>query len=326
VCFTLKVCVLFACCKRSPVANQRTMRLLVSSLLLVVVHVSCQKPVDLRGIVLALEERNAKLVTTVAELRGHLIHLQQQYDAFGALTASRRDEQERWRRGTAEKLESLSGGRRLSSAVSTKQHGLSSGTCADPDAPALLVQGVCTCTKGILVQGRNVTKDLETLLEATMTTTSTSTSSSKSTSTSTSTSTTTTTTTSTELKTMLGDTLTVRFAYPDMDTDFRAPQQVVVEDGSSDSVSYPVPFISFEATEVVIAYNVDSEYASGVTFNGHIISGFSHQIRNYSVDAYLFTPRTVSVSNNTLAIDCTGATFTSQSHIKITLDFLTLSS
>lgn len=36
-------------------------------------------------------------------------------------------------------------------------------TCSEPGGPQLFVHGVCSCTGGLLVHGRNITKELDTL-------------------------------------------------------------------------------------------------------------------------------------------------------------------
>ena len=150
------------------------MLFVASSLLLVGVVVSSDTD-DLRSLVESLAEQNTKLASTTDQLGADISQLQQQYDTLVASTATQRDKQQRWRRETAKQLESLAGRWGLSTAVSTQRRGLSSGTCTDPDAPELFVKGVCSCTEGLLVEGRNITKELDTFFEAAATTTTTST-------------------------------------------------------------------------------------------------------------------------------------------------------
>jgi len=150
---------------------QRTMFLLVSSLLLAVVVVGSSDTDDLRSLVESLKDHNAKLTAVANELGEDIAKLRQQYDYFIVATTTQRDKDKLWRLKTAERLESLAGSRRLSTAVSTKRRGLASGTCADPNAPELLVEGVCICTEGLLVEGRNISKELDTFFEAAATTT-----------------------------------------------------------------------------------------------------------------------------------------------------------
>eukprot|EP00750_Incisomonas_marina_P001807 INCI11675.1.p1 GENE.INCI11675.1~~INCI11675.1.p1 ORF type:complete len:454 (+),score=62.85 INCI11675.1:147-1508(+) len=142
------------------------MRLSLLPFLLVVGLVSCSETSDLRGLVDVLVERNTKLMATIDALRTDLSDLKEKYDALVASTTAQRHEEAQWQRETTEKLQSLAGRRRLSSAVSTQRRGLSSDTCGDPSGPALLVEGVCSCTGGLLVEGRNVTAELDELATA----------------------------------------------------------------------------------------------------------------------------------------------------------------
>ena len=125
---------------------------------------------DLRGLVDVLVERNTKLMATIDELRTDFSELKEKCDALVASTTAQRQRDAQWHQDTAAKLESLAGRRRLSSAVSTQRRGLSSETCGDPSGPALLVEGVCSCTEGLLVEGRNVTKELDKFFAASSTT------------------------------------------------------------------------------------------------------------------------------------------------------------
>ena len=120
---------------------------------------------DLRGLVDVLVERNAKLMATVDELRTDFSELEQTLDELVASRAARGKEHAQWQQETTAKLQSSLAGRwRLSSAVSTQQRRLaSSDTCGDPSGPTLLVEGVCSCTEGLLVEGRNITQELDEL-------------------------------------------------------------------------------------------------------------------------------------------------------------------
>ena len=118
---------------------------------------------DLRGSVDVLKQQQPRLLATIDGLRADFSELQQKHDDLVALTAAQHHREAQWHQDTASKLESLAGRRRLSPPVSRQQRGFSSGACADPDAPTLLVEGVCRCTGGLLVAGRNVTKELDEL-------------------------------------------------------------------------------------------------------------------------------------------------------------------
>lgn len=120
---------------------------------------------DLRGLVGALTAQQTRFEATINELRSDFSKLQEKYDALVAWATAQRHEEAQRQRGTAKKHEFLAGRRRLSPAVSTKRRGLSSGTCtaAQEDAPALLVEGVCSCTEGLLVEGWNVSGRLDSL-------------------------------------------------------------------------------------------------------------------------------------------------------------------
>ena len=134
----------------------------VSSLLLVlggVSTVACSEMEDLRLLVDALREQNARLeehvYTAVSSLRVEFSKLQRECNLLAAK-----------QQHAGAKLESLTAERRLPSAVSTRRLSLSSGTCADPSDARLLVEGVCSCTGGLLVEGRNVTQELNELQAA----------------------------------------------------------------------------------------------------------------------------------------------------------------
>ena len=119
---------------------------------------------DLRGLVDVLTERHTQLEATIDELRTDFSDLNDKYDDLVASTAAQSHERAQWQRETTEKLQSLAGRRRLTSAASTQRRGLSADTCGDPGGPTLLVEGVCSCTGGLLVEGRNVTKELNSML------------------------------------------------------------------------------------------------------------------------------------------------------------------
>ena len=135
---------------------------------------SCTETSDLRELVDVLVEQNEKLMATIDELRTDFSELQGTHDELVASTTAHDHERTQWQQETTEKLQSLASRRRLTSALSTQRRGLSSDTCGDPSGPTLLVEGVCSCTEGLLVEGRNVTKELDEL-SATATTTTTTT-------------------------------------------------------------------------------------------------------------------------------------------------------
>eukprot|EP00750_Incisomonas_marina_P024678 INCI5139.24.p1 GENE.INCI5139.24~~INCI5139.24.p1 ORF type:complete len:488 (+),score=59.76 INCI5139.24:219-1682(+) len=126
-----------------------------------------QEEEDLRRLVAVLVEQNTQLTAAADGIRADLSQLQQQHGALVASTTAQRHEHALWQREATAKLQSLVGGRRLSAPVSAQRRGLSSGTCADPSGPRLLVDGVCSCTGGLLVEGRNVTAELDDLLDVT---------------------------------------------------------------------------------------------------------------------------------------------------------------
>ena len=135
-------------------------------LLSLVVRAVCstaQAEADLHRLAAVLVEQNTQLTEVVDGLRVDLFQLQQKHAGLFASTTAQSHEDARWRREATAKLQSLVGGRRLATAVSTQRRGLSSDTCADKTGPRLLVEGVCSCTGALLVEGRNVTKELDQL-------------------------------------------------------------------------------------------------------------------------------------------------------------------
>ena len=172
----------------------------VRGLLLLVSFSVCSAAIDPRHLVDAPLDQNMQLAATIGELRAEISELRQKYDILVASTIAQRNEQAMWQRDILVKLQSLVGGGRRYSTAQRRRRLSSSDTCAEEFTPQLVVKGVCSCTDGLLAQGRNVTQELDSLLEALSTTTSTSTSTSTTTSsstTTTSTSTSTSTTTST---------------------------------------------------------------------------------------------------------------------------------
>ena len=128
---------------------KRTMLLLVSSLLLAVVVVRSSDTDDLRSLVESLIDQNAKLTAANAKLEARV----------DGLHAQLMQVQQRGERNTA-KLESQAGRRRLSTAVSTQRRGLSSGTCADPNAPQLHVEGIGSFADDIVIANQSVKEQL----------------------------------------------------------------------------------------------------------------------------------------------------------------------
>ena len=118
------------------------------------------------GLVKTAVRRTKELQDEAADLRVGIRELQRRYDSLLASTIAQRRKEAQYQQEVERKLERLTRVRGLSTAVSTRGRGLSSHTCADPDAHALLVKGVCSCVGGLLVEGRNVTKELD-MLEAT---------------------------------------------------------------------------------------------------------------------------------------------------------------
>ena len=151
------------------------MRVLGLISLLAITGVRSSETSDLRDLIEVVAEQSALLASMTDELAADLSQLQQQHDTLAAATATQREKELAWRRGIAEELDAFSNRRRESSTASQRRRGLSAGTCADPDVPALLVKGVCSCTDGLLVKGRNVTKELSALFAAATTSTLTST-------------------------------------------------------------------------------------------------------------------------------------------------------
>lgn len=100
------------------------------------------------------------------KLKRDYVALRQRYYNMVATSAATNKEYERWQRATNSKLQSFVTGRRLRAAASSKRRRLSSDQCADPFAPQLLVEGACSCTNGMLVHGRNVTRELDSLWAA----------------------------------------------------------------------------------------------------------------------------------------------------------------
>ena len=139
------------------------MRLFLSPFLLVGQLVGSSATSDCCEFVDVCAEQQAQLKATINELLTDFSELKEKYDALVASTTAQRHERAQWQRETNETLQLLAGRRRLTSAVSTQRRGLSSDTCADPSGPTLLVEGVCSCTEGLLVEGRNVTKELDEL-------------------------------------------------------------------------------------------------------------------------------------------------------------------
>ena len=155
-------------CLHNNIASEATtakMHILVSSLLLLVRLVwSTAQEDDLRRLKHAQAEQK-QLSAALDELRADLVHLRQRYGILFASTTVQRHKQAEWQRDTTARLESMAGERRLSTAISSHRR-LSSGACVDPSGPQLAVDGVCSCTSGLLVEGRNLTKELDYLLRA----------------------------------------------------------------------------------------------------------------------------------------------------------------
>ena len=124
---------------------------------------------DLRGLVDAATEQQAQLLATTDGLCADLSELRQRQDALVASTTAQHQRDAQWRQDAAAKLESVADRRRLASAVSNQRRGLSSDTCANPPGPRLLVNGVCSCVGDLLVEGRNVTAELDSFMAATTT-------------------------------------------------------------------------------------------------------------------------------------------------------------
>ena len=128
---------------------------------------------DLGQLVAALVEKNHQLVAEVASLQTDIAELQRQHDSLVISTTTQRHKEVQWRQKMQGQVEQLTG-RRFAPAVSTQRRVLSSDTCGDPSGPALLVEGVCSCTGGLLVDARNVTQEMDNLRNAFKTTAATS--------------------------------------------------------------------------------------------------------------------------------------------------------
>lgn len=110
-------------------------------------------------VLLQLVQQNNRLADTVSSLRTEVADLQQQHNAIitahEALVAT-----------VAQYSPSTLGriGRRPSATAAFQRRRLSR-TCTDPGAPELWVDGLCSCTGGLLVNGRNITAELDELAE-----------------------------------------------------------------------------------------------------------------------------------------------------------------
>jgi len=119
---------------------------------------------DLRGLVAVLVEQTNQLQQELSQIRNAYDTLQQDSVQLQQKHATHERKYARWQREINKKINSWVGGgrRHLSNATSTRRRGLSSSsTCSDASSPQLLVEGVCSCTGGLLVAGRNVTEELD---------------------------------------------------------------------------------------------------------------------------------------------------------------------
>ena len=128
----------------------------------------CTEDGDLRGVVEALLEQHAQLTAAAEVLGTDISRLQQKHDELVVSTAKQHQKHTQWHQDTAAQLETLAAAgkkSRLATAPSlTQRRDLSSDdACGDPSGPQLLVEGVCSCAGGLLVEGRNVTKELDVL-------------------------------------------------------------------------------------------------------------------------------------------------------------------
>ena len=144
-------------------ASCRRMQLFLLAMLLASQLVSCSETSSLHELVDVVVEQNAQLTAAAQELKTELSLLQQELDALVASTTAQHTEQAQRRLEFAEKLDVLLSGQRLPTGASSQRRSLSSDTCSDPAGPQLVVDGICSCTGGLLVEGRNITDELDEL-------------------------------------------------------------------------------------------------------------------------------------------------------------------
>ena len=115
---------------------------------------------DLRALVESLVLKNQRLEATIADLR---VELLSKHKNLAMSTARDRQRQVEWRRDVGQQLEGL---KRYAGAEGATRRSLSTDSCVDPAAPLLSVDGLCSCADGLLVNGRNVTAELDELKAA----------------------------------------------------------------------------------------------------------------------------------------------------------------
>eukprot|EP00750_Incisomonas_marina_P033238 INCI9697.1.p1 GENE.INCI9697.1~~INCI9697.1.p1 ORF type:complete len:269 (-),score=51.58 INCI9697.1:334-1140(-) len=146
-------------------------------------------------------ERQQRLLAEVDRHVASVVGLQQQLDAAALSSKKQIAQQLHWRQGVDGKLALLSptaaaaalqsrGSSSSSSdlssgSASVQRRGLANHLCSEPpDAQQQLkVHGVCSCTRGLLVDGRNVTEELDALHKASASATTTTTTTTTTTST-----------------------------------------------------------------------------------------------------------------------------------------------
>eukprot|EP00750_Incisomonas_marina_P016575 INCI19189.1.p1 GENE.INCI19189.1~~INCI19189.1.p1 ORF type:complete len:386 (-),score=69.55 INCI19189.1:271-1428(-) len=144
-----------------------------------------------RGLLELTADKIQQLDVVVADLRAGMGALQKQHDSLAASAKAEKGRLETWEAETLRKLLSAS------SVPGRQTRHLSADACArrELQGPQLLVEGACSCTGGVVVNGRNLTSVLDALLERSTTSTSTTTSTTTTSTTTSSTTTTATTTT-----------------------------------------------------------------------------------------------------------------------------------
>lgn len=106
----------------------------------------------------------------VQQLTGELAELQSSFSKLVASTTAERHKHEHWKLDFVQKIQQLSVPDDGDVPLSDIEHPgarralASSESCTEPSGPNLMVHGVCQCNGGLIVDGRNVTQELDELL------------------------------------------------------------------------------------------------------------------------------------------------------------------
>eukprot|EP00750_Incisomonas_marina_P017375 INCI20290.1.p2 GENE.INCI20290.1~~INCI20290.1.p2 ORF type:complete len:169 (+),score=42.27 INCI20290.1:301-807(+) len=106
----------------------------------------------------------------VKQLTGELAELQSNFSKFLASTTAERHRNEQWKLDFMQKVQQLSASNADDEVhfdpehLGTHRALAASNSCTEPSGPNLMVHGVCECTGGLIVNGRNVTQELDELL------------------------------------------------------------------------------------------------------------------------------------------------------------------